>query len=79
MRDSGYNQEFRAQIIDSVLKGWDKMVEQQQKGGRPINGPKSYEETNRKQQKSQKEKNWFKLGGYTSVLFCPWCGPQVVN
>ena len=59
--------------FSSVLKGWDKMVEQQQqKGGRPINRPKSYEETKRKQQKSQKEKNWFKSGRYTSVLFCPW-------
>ena len=72
MRDSGYNQKFRAQVTDSILKGWDKMVEQQRKGGRPINRPKSYEEAKRKQQKSQKQRNWFKTGGYTSVMFCPW-------
>ena len=48
------------------------MVEEQKKGGRPINRQKCYEEARRKQQKSQKEKKWLKLGGYTSVLFCPW-------
>ena len=37
MRDSGYDQKFRSEIIDSVLRGWDKMVKTQERGGRPIN------------------------------------------
>ena len=72
MRDSGYNEVFRSQIIESILKGWDRMVAEQNKGARPINRPRSYEESERRQQKARKKTNWFKGGGYTSVLFCPW-------
>ena len=76
MRDSGYNEVFRSQIIESILKGWDRMVAEQNKGARPINRPRSYEESERRQQKARKKTNWFKGGGYTSVLFCPWT-PEV--
>ena len=41
LRDSGYNQRYRQEVINSVLSGWDKMVEEQEAGRRPINRARS--------------------------------------
>ena len=70
MRDSGYSEKFRYETIQSILTGWDKMVEEQKRGGRPINRPRNYEEKKRREEKWRKKANWFKTGGYTTVLFC---------
>ena len=72
MRDSGYGQKFRAQIIESVLRGWDKMLDEQERGGRPVNRPRQHEEAKRKENKWRKRKDWYKAGGFSTVLFCPW-------
>ena len=72
MRDSGYKEKFRYETIQSILTGWDKMVAEQERGGRPINRPRHYEEKKRREEKWRKKANWFKTGGYTTVLFCPW-------
>ena len=72
MRDSGYGEKIRYQTIQSILTGWDKMVAEQERGGRPINRPRHYEERKRREEKWKKKTNWFKTGGYTTVLFCPW-------
>ena len=72
MRDSGYGEKFRYQTIQSILTGWDKMVAEQERGGRPINRPRHYEERKRREEKWKKKTNWFKTGGYTTVLFRPW-------
>ena len=37
LRDSGYNQRYRQEVIQSVLSGWDRMVEEQEAGRKPIN------------------------------------------
>ena len=72
MRDSGYREKFRYETMQSILKGWDKMVAEQERGGRPINRPRNFEEKKRREEKWRKKANWFKTGGYTTVLFCPW-------
>ena len=33
---------------------------------------RNYEEKKRGEEKWRKKANWFKTGGYTTVLFCPW-------
>ena len=48
------------------------MVAEQERGGRPINRPRNYEESKRREEKWRKKTNWFKTGGFTTVLFCPW-------
>jgi len=69
MRDSGYGERFRMETIQSILKGWDRMVEEQRSGGRPINRLRTYQE---RESRWKKKGNWFKAGGYSSVMFCPW-------
>ena len=37
LRDSGYSERFCQEIIKSILRGWDKIVEDHSAGRRPIN------------------------------------------
>ena len=72
MRDSGYGERFRHEIISSILQGWDKMMEAQRSGRRPINRPRSWKEKEQAETKWKKKGNWYKSGGYNSVMFCPY-------
>ena len=72
LRDSGYTERYRQQLILSVLRGWDKMVEEHKAGRRPINRARSWQEESRRQEKARKKTSWFKSGGYTTVIFCPY-------
>ena len=72
MRDSGYGEKFRLQIISSILVGWRKMVAAQEEGLRPINRPRSWNQGEREENKWRKKATWYKQGGYTTVMFCPF-------
>ena len=71
MRDSGYGEKFRHEIISSILQGWDKMVEAQNSGKRPINRPRSWKEKDRRETKWRKKSNWYKTGGNSPIMLCP--------
>ena len=72
MRDSGYNQQFRLEIITSAIAGFEKMVEEERRGGRPINAPREWNKAERRTKKMTKKINWYKGGGYSAVMFVPW-------
>ena len=44
MRMSGYDENYRYQIIKSGVEGFDKMLEREKNEGVPINKPRAYEE-----------------------------------
>ena len=44
LRDSGYNQRYRQEVIQSVLRGWEKMVAEQEAGRRPIKRARCWQE-----------------------------------
>ena len=72
LRDSGYSERFRQQLIESVLRGWERMVGEQEAGRRPINRPQSWQKESRREEKTRKKNNWYKTGGYSTVIFCPY-------
>ena len=71
MKLSGYDQHYRYQVIKSGMEGFDKMLEEERRGGRPINAPKSWEEDRRQRSKEMAPKSWFRKGGYHVPLFVP--------
>ena len=71
MRMSGYDANYRYQIIKSGVEGFDKMLEREANEGVPINKPRTYEEDQRQKKKYSKKKSWFKKGGYDVPLFVP--------
>ena len=72
LRDSGYGKRFRVEIMKSILDGWKKMVEEQKKGGKPINCPRQWNQEERKDSKRSKKTSWYKAGGYSTVIFCTY-------
>ena len=51
---SGYDEDYRFQVIKSGVEGFDKMIEEEQKGGQPINRPRSWEEDRRQKKLERK-------------------------
>ena len=51
MRDSGHSHRFRQEILKSILRGWDSIVEEHLAGRRPINRPRSWKELERQETK----------------------------
>ena len=68
---SGYNELYRYQVIQSGVKGFEKMQDTETAGGRPINRPKSWEEDLKQRTKEMKKKNWFRKGNFDVPLFVP--------
>ena len=71
MKASGYNQNYRFQVLKSGVEGFDKMIEVERSGGRPINRPRSWEEDERQKKKELQSKVWFRAGGFDVALFVP--------
>ena len=76
MKNSGYTQNFRTQILKSALNAFEKMVEEDRIGTKPLYRKRTWNEENRLQEKEAKRKNWYKTGNkseknYKSVLFVP--------
>ena len=76
MKNSGYNKNYRIQILDSALKAFDKMVEEDKKGNKPLYRNRSWNRENRLQSKENKRNNWYMEdkkteNSYKSILFVP--------
>ena len=71
MKASGYNQNYRFQVLKSGVEGFDKMLEVERSGGRPINRPRSWGEDERQKKKELQSKVWFRAGGFDVPLFVP--------
>ena len=72
LRASSYNESYRLQVTKSGVKGYDKMAEVGQNGGRPVNRPRTWEEDRRQKKKELQKANWFNSGGYNVPLFVPY-------
>ena len=61
MKNSGYSKKWRVQILDSALKAIDKMVEQDQKGIKPLYRNRSWNLENRELEKNDKVNNGIRV------------------
>ena len=71
MRASGYNEDYRLQVIRSGVEGFDQMIEVSKTGGRPINRARTWEQDKRQKKKELQGRNWYRQGGYDLPLFVP--------
>ena len=58
LKNSGYNCKFRKEILDSGLKAFEKMTEDDKKGIKPMYRGKEWNADERKRSKSKKKLNW---------------------
>ena len=71
MKASGYDQQFRLQVLKSGMEGYDRMLETERRGGRQVNRLRSCGEDERLKTKELQDKNWFRAGGFDVPLFVP--------
>lgn len=74
MKISGYPQLYRKGIIESTLAAWDKILEEDRTGERPLYRERAWRREERQKEKEKKAAGWYKqLGGKKSdfPIFCP--------
>ena len=71
MQYSGYDKNFRTQVLKSGLNAYENIKTKDQTGEQPMYRSKEWKRNERKKKKRQKKNDWFKKGGYKSVLFIP--------
>ena len=74
MKISGYSEKYRETIIRSAVTAWEKQLEMDRSGERPLYRPREWNKEVRTKKKEYKKRGWFrKLGGKTNdfSLFCP--------
>ena len=53
------------------MEGYDRMVAEEQRGGRPVNMSRTWEEDRRQRCKELQGSNWYRTGGFHLPLFVP--------
>ena len=73
LKNSGYNQKFRMEILDSSLKAFQKMIDDDKNDVKPMYRSREWNAEERNKVKSAKKFNWWNTEKskfqYTSVLF----------
>jgi hypothetical protein len=73
LKNSGYNKKFRLDILDSALNAFQKMVENNKNGIKPMYRNRNWNSKERQESKLNKKSNWWNNPKskiqYTSVLF----------
>ena len=70
LKNSGYSEKFRLELLRSGLQGYNKILEAERDGVRPVHRPKGWKESARWLEKKRKKNNW--LGSFwKSCIFVP--------
>ena len=69
MRMSGYQEKFRREIITSGMRGYERMLRNNDEGVCPLHRSKGYRKEERMKEKYVKKRSWYKP--CDAVLFCP--------
>ena len=70
MQASGYDQQFRFEILKSAMNAHNKMKEKE-KEGEKVHKKRDWRRTGRRKEREERKKNWYKKGNYDSVMFLP--------
>ena len=62
LKNSGYGEKYRKEILDSALKGFEKMLEEDRNGTKPLFRNRSWKKEERENRKKERKVNWYKDG-----------------
>ena len=75
LKNSGYSQNYRIQILDSAQKAYEKMVNDDKNEIKPMYRSRNWNKGERLEDKSMKKVNWYRNASqeteYKTVLFVP--------
>ena len=68
MQASGYDHEFRLEVLKSAKKAYENLEEREERGGR-IHRPRMLDRNDRRKDRLEKKKNWYNSERYETVMF----------
>ena len=68
---SGYDQKFRADVVRSALKAYNRLLELDASGEQPLYRPREWRQLERAQERRRKRESWYRTGGFGAVIFVP--------
>ena len=71
MMQAGYPEKYRKDTLCRGLRIYDKMVQDDQDGVRPIYRPKDWNVVARRKEKEKKKNDWSTRGGHVAPIFVP--------
>ena len=74
LKNSGYNEKFRKEVVNSAIKAFQKMVDDSKKGIKPVYRDRFWNSEQRREAKLNKKRKWYQKDGsskFVSVLFVP--------
>ena len=71
LQNSGYDEQFRRDVLRSGKNGFRKQVEADKSGTTPLYRPRSYKKEERLLEKKNKKRTWFRKGGNQSFIMIP--------
>ena len=74
LKSSGYNQKYRMEIVNSAMKAFKSMLEDNEIGKKPLYRSRNWNREERAISKEHKKQNWWKnnpKSNFKSVLFVP--------
>ena len=77
LKNSGYSEAFRAEILKSGLKGYNKILSAERDGVRPMYRPKGWKESARWLAKRRKKKEWLGTFWKACIFVPPTPGSQL--
>ena len=69
MQAAGYDKSFRMQVLKSGYHAYDTKKEEETRGRTPLYKKRNWRRDERRKEREEKKKNWFKKGEKESVLF----------
>ena len=77
LKNSGYSETFRLEILNSGLKGYNKILCAERDGVRPVYRPKGWKESARWLEKRKKKGNWLGPFWKSSIFVPPTPGSEL--
>ena len=74
LKNSGYSKKFRIEVLDSAIKAFEKMIQDDKKGIKPLFRDKNWNFEARLNKKQNTKRNWFRdneNSKFKTVLFVP--------
>ena len=71
MMQAGYPEKYRKDALCRGIRIFDKMLEENDTGVRPLYRPKDWEVVARRKEKQNKKHNWSSKGGHVAPIFVP--------
>ena len=68
LKRSGYSERFRHEVISDAVRGYQKKLQKEAEGGRPVDRPREYQEVERRMARTEKRERYYRKENRSSKV-----------